>query len=255
LGTAVFTAIRWMRWQLDRKPQARKRAKTGWAYSVFSHESPLYRQLAGSPEELLANKIVNLGLACQSLDGLVLRPGESLSYWRQVGNPRAGRGFRPGLVLRQGRPAIGLGGGLCQLSNLLYWMTLHTPLRVTERWRHSYDVFPDSGRTLPFGSGATCVYNYRDLCIENPTAASFQLLLAIGATHLHGEWRSDFEPLQTYQVYEAAHWFSQAPNGAHVRNNLLRRQTLRAGSLEADELVAENHALLMYPPFLEGPDH
>ena len=140
LGTAVFTAIRWIRWRLDRKPQARKRGKSNCTHVVFSHESPLYRKLADSPEELVANKIVNLGLACQSLDGLVLQPGESLSYWRQVGNPRAGRGFRPGLVLRQGRPAIGLGGGLCQLSNLLYWLTLHTPLSVTERWRHSREL-------------------------------------------------------------------------------------------------------------------
>ena len=45
------------------------------------------------------------------------------------------------------------GGGLCQLSNLIYWMTLHTPLTITERYRHSYDVFPDSNRTQPFGSG------------------------------------------------------------------------------------------------------
>ena len=40
-------------------------------------------------------------------------------------------------------------------------MTLHTPLQVTERYRHSYDVFPDADRKLPFGSGATCAYNYR----------------------------------------------------------------------------------------------
>ena len=48
---------------------------------------------------------------------------------------------------------MSLGGGLCQLSNLIYWMTLHTPLTITERYRHSYDVFPDSNRTQSFGSG------------------------------------------------------------------------------------------------------
>ncbi|MFJ8513275.1 VanW family protein [Lysinibacillus xylanilyticus] len=47
----------------------------------------------------------------------------------------------------------GVGGGICQLANLLYWMALHTPLIVTERHHHSFDPFPDSGRTLPFGSG------------------------------------------------------------------------------------------------------
>jgi hypothetical protein len=31
------------------------------------------------------------------------------------------------------------------------------PLKVTERWRHTHDVFPDANRTQPFGSGATLV--------------------------------------------------------------------------------------------------
>lgn len=44
-------------------------------------------------------------------------------------------------------------------------MALHTPLTVTERHRHGYDVFPDAERTIPFGSGATCFYNYGDLMI------------------------------------------------------------------------------------------
>ena len=66
---------------------------------------------------------------------------------------------RQGSLRRGGRPV--------QMTNLLYWMTLHTPLTVTERWRHGYDVFPDSNRTQPFGSGATCFYNYMDLMVRN----------------------------------------------------------------------------------------
>jgi len=50
------------------------------------------------------------------------------------------------------------------------------PLAVTERWRHNYDVFPDSDRTQPFGSGATVAFNYIDLQITNETNSTFQLL-------------------------------------------------------------------------------
>ncbi|MCK9911052.1 VanW family protein, partial [Microbacteriaceae bacterium K1510] len=88
----------------------------------------------------------------------------------------------------------GVGGGLCQLSNLIYWMTLHTPLTVTERYRHSYDVFPDAERTLPFGSGATCYYNYLDLQISNLTEQPFQLQIALTESHLAGEWRANLPP-------------------------------------------------------------
>src|SRR5690606_11218439 len=112
--------------------------------------------LAGLDPHLQRNKVVNLRLAAASLDGVLLRPGERLSFWRLVGPPTRRRGFVEGLVLNQGALSVGVGGGLCQMTNLLYWMTLHTPLTVVERWRHSYDVFPDEGRTQPFGSGATC---------------------------------------------------------------------------------------------------
>ena len=47
-----------------------------------------------------------------------------------------------------------MGGGLCQLANLLYWMALHTPLAVVERHHHSFDPFPDENRTLPSGRAA-----------------------------------------------------------------------------------------------------
>lgn len=50
-------------------------------------------------------------------------------------------------MLFLGRIGSDVGGGLCQLSNLIFWMTFHTPLTVTERYRHSHDVFPDANRT------------------------------------------------------------------------------------------------------------
>ena len=65
-----------------------------------------------------------------------------MSYWYLIGKPTAGKGYLPGMILRNGGYLAATGGGLCQLSNLIYWMTLHTPLTVVERHRHGYDVFP-----------------------------------------------------------------------------------------------------------------
>lgn len=79
------------------------------------------------------------------------------------------------------------------MANLIYWMTLHSPLEVKERWRHSFDIFPDSERTLPFGSGATLSYNYIDLQIKNTTNQPFVLHLWIEDDLLKGEWLSDWE--------------------------------------------------------------
>ena len=109
------------------------------------------------------------------------------------------------MVLHYGKFSSGVGGGLCQLSNMIYWMTLHTPLTVTERYRHSYDVFPDSRRTQPFGSGATCVYNYRDLSFRNDTNESYQINIWMDESELKGEILSDAPKYFDYEVYESNH--------------------------------------------------
>lgn len=141
------------------------------------------------------NKVRNLHIASRKVNGIIVMPGETFSFWRLVGNPTRRKGYVEGMVLFYGKVGTGVGGGLCQLSNLIYWMTLHTPLTVAERYRHSYDVFPVSGREQPFGTGATVAYNYLDLQIENRTRHPYQLVIDVTDTHLVGEWRSTAPPL------------------------------------------------------------
>ena len=111
----------------------------------------------------------------------MLGPGETVSFWRRVGRPSGARGYREGLVLVGGRPGVGIGGGLCQLSNLLHWMALHTELEVTERHHHSVDAFPDDRRELPFGTGASVAFDLVDFRLRNPTGRPFQLEVRVGA--------------------------------------------------------------------------
>ena len=71
--------------------------------------------------------------------------------------------------LSDGARGAGVGGGICQLANLLHWMVLHSPLTVVERSEHSFDPFPDNGRVLPWGVGCSIAYNYVDLVVRNDT--------------------------------------------------------------------------------------
>ncbi|MDP4091483.1 MAG: VanW family protein, partial [Bacillota bacterium] len=133
-----------------------------------------------------------------------------------------------------------------------YWMTLHTPLTVTERYRHSHDIFPDANRTQPFGSGATCVYNYFDLQILNSTEDDYQLIVYLDDGNLHGEWRCSKPAPFKYEVYEREHSITSGLWGGYIRNNLIHRKEYdNYGKFIKDELVAENHAVMTYAPFLE----
>jgi vancomycin resistance protein VanW len=254
LGPAVRRLRREAQWRDPRLAFSGVRAgPEAFPHEVASHATPLVRRLAGLDPELQRNKVVNLAIAAERLDGVVVGPGQRLSFWRLVGRPTQARGFVDGLVLDHGTLTRGVGGGLCQMTNLLYWMTLHTPLTVVERWRHSYDVFPDSGRTQPFGSGATCAWPVLDLQIENRTRAAYRLSIGLTPTELAGAW-SSAEPFSgTFEVYERVHLVTHEGVGRYVRHNQLwRREYASGGRLVADLPVTENHALLMYAPFL-GP--
>jgi len=220
-------------------------------FEHFSHRTPLLRKLKDVEMYLQYNKITNLKIALPNVNGVVIRPGETFSYWRLIGKPLRRKGYVDGMILRNGTFESGIGGGLCQLSNLIYWMTLHTPLTIVERHRHEYDVFPDSDRTQPFGSGATCFYNYGDLMIKNDTEQAFQIVLEVTDSELVGAWKSDSPLDYRYEVYEKEHIIKQAFWGGYTRHNVLHRRKFDAlGTLVGDEFMVENHAIMMYSPML-----
>lgn len=256
LGKAYYTTCRYAKWYLDGNRYASHMVIKPLPYVVATHESPLYRDLKVVDMWLQHNKVINLQIAIKQLDGLVLKPGEVFSYWRLIGKPTRKKGYVEGMVLSHGHFKAGVGGGLCQLSNLIYWMTLHTPLTVVERYRHSYDVFPDANRSQPFGSGATCVYNYRDLQIRNDTDQTYQLMLSITERSLGGAWHST-QPLSShYEIYEAEHQITHTVWGGYVRHNIIRRREWdMAGCIQNDVYICENHALMMYQPFLVAPEN
>lgn len=250
-GKLYYTFNRYLYWHFGGVRFALNKSSSFYPHIIFSHRTPLIRKLKNVDMWMQYNKITNLSIAIEKLNGIIIRPGEIFSYWRLIGRPTKRKGYKEGMVLYYGGFKPGIGGGLCQLSNLIYWMTLHTELKVVERYRHSFDVFPDVSRTQPFGSGATCVYNYRDLQIYNDTETSYQLHIYMDNDHLNGEWRAIEKNEISYEVYEKKHWITHEYWGGYIRHNEIYRRVLKHnGDLKADEYVSENHALMMYSPLL-----
>jgi Uncharacterized vancomycin resistance protein len=252
MGKVYFRLKRRLYWRFGDAKFSAKKDSAPYRYSYFSHGTPLLRQLKDVDMYLQYNKITNLKLASQRINDIILQPGEMFSYWRLIGKPTKRKGYQDGMILFCGKYTTGTGGGLCQLSNLIYWMTIHTPLTIVERYRHSYDVFPDSNRTQPFGSGATCVYNYRDLMIRNDTSQPFQLKIWLTDSELCGCWRTNTKPFESYKVYEKEHYIKSELFGKYSRHNSIYRKVYDIDGNEiSEEFVTENHALMMYEPFIE----
>jgi vancomycin resistance protein VanW len=251
LGKEFFIIKRKLTWNFERVKWAKQERYEIANKLIFKHQSLIRRPLKDVDMYLQENKRTNLQLAIKKLNGVTLKPGETLSFWRLVGRPCKGKGYLEGLVLHQGQITKGIGGGLCQLGNLLFWMAAHSPLTITERHRHSFDVFPDINRSVPFGAGATLAYNYIDFQLRNETMNTFQIRLWIDEHYLHGELLSNESISSRFEIQEREHIIQQESWGAYSRHNLIiKLEHTPSGEVIETKLV-ENHALMMYSPLLD----
>ncbi|MBE6846750.1 MAG: vancomycin resistance protein [Ruminococcus sp.] len=250
-GMLYYGTLRKLLWIRKRRLFARVLQEQPLEHMHFKHRTILLRKLKDVDMWLQYNKIQNLKIAAAAIDGILIRPGEVFSYWYLIGKPTRRKGYVEGMVLENGTFHAGVGGGLCQLSNLLFWMTVHTPLMVVERHRHGYDVFPDSNRTQPFGSGATCFYPHGDLMIYNPTQEVFQIRVNVGVKYLEGEIRSTAAPVSRYEIEERGHTMQSEFWGGYSRHNQLwQLQYDLNGKLQSEQCIVKNSAIMMYEPFL-----
>lgn len=218
-----------------------------YPYTCKKHQSLLRRKLGNSDPHLQENKINNLKLASSKIDGVVINPGETFSFWKLVGKTTKRKGYIEGMQLSMGEVKTGVGGGICQLANLLYWMVLHTPLEVVERHHHSFDPFPDEGRVLPFGSGASVFYNYIDLRFKNSTQQPFQIKIWLTNKHLKGAIFTNNEWAYSYHLEEKKHKFIKK-EGKFFRQNEIWRKIVdkKTGNHIYEELIINNFSEVKY---------
>jgi vancomycin resistance protein VanW len=179
------------------------------------------------------NKRQNLVLASQRINQIVILPGEVFSFWALVGAPSRRKGYLEGRTLVQGALQAEVGGGLCQLSGLIYYLALQAGLQVVERYPHSIDIYTDETRFTPLGSDATVVYGYKDLRVVNSLSQPICFNVQVDADRVIGElWTT--QPIAPYEVI-----FTTTTHGKGVEVLTTRRSPHRS---DADpEIVAVSY--------------
>ncbi|MFZ4632300.1 MAG: VanW family protein [Patescibacteria group bacterium] len=212
---------------------------------IARHQSILKRKLGNSSLKLQEQKIINLRQAIKKINGIIIKPGKIFSLWNIVGKPEYKDGYVDGMLLSNGQVVKGLGGGLCQLSNFLYWIFLHAPIKTIERYHHSRDVFPDSGRTLPFGGGATILYNFIDLKIKNISTEPIQIKVWLEENHLKGKLLTPNKITEKFHVFEKNHYFIKRGKN-YFRYNEIYREIKVEGKIIKTEKITTNFAPVLY---------
>lgn len=220
-------------------------------YVLHRHSSPLMRKLGDDKNNqyLQKSKITNLKIAAKCLNGLFIQPGETFSLWASLGgSPTKRKGYQQGILLSRGKVVGGIGGGLCQMSNLLYWLALHSDMEVVERHHHSLDVFKDSGRSVPFGTGATIFFPTLDLRFKNSYKHAVVLQVYVTETQLVGKLLvEEKEYRHKYHVYEEGQKYFKY-KGAFYRYNRVYRDMILDGAVEKTEFLYENIFPTLYTP-------
>ena len=116
---------------------------------------------AGSPK----NRRHNIKVGADSLNGLLLKPGEEFSLLKALGEIDGKHGYLPELVIKENRTVPEYGGGLCQVGTTIFRATFNSGLPVTQRRNHSYRV----SYYEPAGTDATIYDPAPDYRFRNDT--------------------------------------------------------------------------------------
>jgi len=151
-------------------------------YSQEYLESLLFRDLIGQRTTYAqgtSNRLNNINLSSQEINGLVILSGEEFSYNETVGQRTYERGFREAPAFARGETVMAIGGGICQTSSTIYAAIKPTELLVTERRPHGQPI-----TYLPPGWDATVVWNYIDFKFVNNTAYPLRIDIELEGRNL-----------------------------------------------------------------------
>ena len=233
---------------------AKKHTQEKLPVVVFDFHSNMIKRAPGVDLESQLNKAVNIRLACEKINGILIRPGETFSFWRTVGKTTRRKGYKDGRIIVRNQLRKGLGGGLCNLGNTINRIVLHSPMKVTEFHKHSDALAPDEGPRIPLNAGTAVCYNYIDYRFRNDSDQTVQLLLWCDGEDLHGQLRAEREFPHTYSLTEEDHHFRKEGEKYYRVSKIYRtvrdRQTQ---DVTGQELIWDNHSQVLFDPALIPP--
>ena len=192
---------------------------------VSSYSTQLIKRGPGIDITLQKGKATNIQIASKNLNNIIIHPGEEFSFWSLVGNTTKKKGYQEGRVIVNGKVEPDIGGGLCNLANLLHLLIVHSPMEITEFHSHSDALDPDKGTRKPFANGTSVQYNHQDYRFKNNTDQLIQLRTWTENEILFGELRSESQFPFTYQIVEENHHFKKEGN-YYYRNSMIYREKL-----------------------------
>lgn len=147
-------------------------------------DSRLFSDVLGSydsPHTAIPDRTRNLELACEAINGTIVKPGSEFSFNKTVGERTPDKGYRPATAyVAGGESKEEYGGGVCQVASTLYMCALQADLEITERAEHMYRV-----TYVPDGLDATVYWGSLDFRFRNNTAYPIRIDASVSGGYVH----------------------------------------------------------------------
>jgi len=210
-------------------------------YKLFETNCTLYNSDTGFDMIYQENKVFNLKLAAKTLNGLLIKPNETFSFWQVVRYADKHIPYKDGLTVTNGKLAASPGGGLCQMSNLLFLVFLHSSLTIVERHIHKVREFPTLRMAEPDGVDATVSEGWLDLKVKNETDITFQLGIGFDEENIFGSLYAERKMECIYRV-EGKDLSYFRKDGKVFENILIYRRQITRDTHEtlSESLLYEN---------------
>lgn len=232
---------------LDRNTYARKQSISLLREIIFKDSVLMINRNSGYDIQYQYNKVHNLKLAAEKINGLIIAPGETFSLCLAIRHADKKEPYLDGLSLVNGQIQGEYGGGLCQLSNLLYWMFLHTPLTISERHAHGSESIPPVNPDEPAGVDAAIAEGWLDLKVKNNTSHTFQICITFEKDYMTGTVRCESAKCFDYTVYNPSCRYI-LKNGQICRESeVARRCTSICTGTVTEELLYQDACIIGYP--------
>lgn len=216
-------------------------------YEVCKAKTLMINEKSGHDIRFQKNKVENLKIASQTMNHILIYPGETFSFCNVIKNSKKYGEYKEGLILVNDKIIAKKGGGLCHLSNLLHYLFLMSPLTVTERHGHKEKSFPDPDRTAIQGIDATINSGWLDLKVKNETNNIYQIDLSFDENYMYGCILSDKESSVDYVISNENLKYQKCDNKIYELVSVVRREIDKQTQKEAKkEKLYDEKVLIAY---------
>ncbi|HVQ43925.1 MAG TPA: VanW family protein [Candidatus Saccharimonadia bacterium] len=189
----------------------------------------------GSP----STRLTNVRAGAKRFNGVLLKPGETFSFGKLLGNVGPETGYVPELVILGDHEEKQYGGGLCQVSSTAFRAALAAGLPITERVNHAFAI---SYYTWPYsapGVDATIYYPDVDFKFVNDTGHYILMQTIMNGTDL----KFDFFGTKTKSgVIRGPNFVTGSPDATQPSRTVFYRDVLDlAGNVTKTDAFYTNY--------------